>query len=723
MISSNITNFLVFNWWDKYHHILLLVVLGTLILLFALTLKKSSYTVQYINYLGFISIIILLILVPINNIATINTLWFTDDYLYLAFYLIGGCFIGVTLINISELTYIKENKDIEFPMLVIMGFISTAIMLGSTNLMAIFIALEGLAFLSYVLVAFERGLKLSALAGIRYLFLGAIPTGIFVLGIVELYSFLGTFNLDAIEKLTRNFIDLEQTHLTTSDLNFLNIIDIITYINNFNENNSNINSIYNTLFTLNNDLLLNQLKNSDIYFSDCRNYESLYSTVLYYNEFFNLPTSNILLESSYFIGDIITSLNSTLDKSFVNYENIGSLWLIENNSVNNNNTLLQADFWLNNYTQNNDYSETLTCYNILLENNLNLNNNIISTYFTTHLSELNSLVSKINEISNFDNSIFLSNNDLKYFATHLLEGIKQIDLPQIPVIVKIAIILVSVNLLFKITAVPFNMWAPRVYEGAPLPAVMFLTIFSKIAVIFFMLRFFLVYFYDFLSTWAPVLLLCGLGSMIAAIIGAISETKIKRFFVFSSMSHVGLMLLAIACANLHGGKAVIIYLIVYTITSLGGWTIIMLLIQKTTKNTIKRVTHITNLKGLAKNNALLSFFLAIIMLSMSGIPPLAGFFAKFEVLYALTETQLFGIAFLALLLSVISFFYYLRIIKVLYFDSIKNYKIQNKNNSEKAFILSIGFLFTIFFIIYMQQPLIYCIHSIFKSFFKEIFIL
>ena len=99
------------------------------------------------------------------------------------------------------------------------------------------------------------------------------------------------------------------------------------------------------------------------------------------------------------------------------------------------------------------------------------------------------------------------------------------------------------------------------------------------------------------------------------------------------------------------------------------------------------------------------------MFSMGGIPPLAGFFAKFEVLYALTETELFSFAFIALLLSVISFFYYLRIIKVLYFDTVKNYKVSFKSSQEKGFILALGFLFTIFFVLYLQQPTVHWIFA------------
>jgi hypothetical protein len=205
-------NSLEFNWFEKYHHILAIIILCTLILLFALTLNKNSYTVRYINYISFASLIVLLVISPIHNINITSTLWFNDDLLYLAFYLIGGIFIALTLLNISDLSFVKENKEIEFPMLILMGFLATVLLIGSTNLISVFISLECLAFLSYVLVAFERSNKLSAQAGVRYLFLGAVPTGLFVLGIVELYSFLGTFNLDDAEKLIYGSNEMSRIH-------------------------------------------------------------------------------------------------------------------------------------------------------------------------------------------------------------------------------------------------------------------------------------------------------------------------------------------------------------------------------------------------------------------------------------------------------------------------------------------------------------------------------
>lgn len=190
---------IIFNiyWIDTYHHVLSIILIGTLILLFALTLNnKSSYTVRLINYISFSTLVVLLIVAPYNDINVVTGLWFNADQIYLLFYLFGGMFVAVSLANVCELSFVKENKDIEYPMLVIMGLLSTLLLMGTTNLMAAFIALECLAFLSYVLVAFERSNKLSSQAGVRYLFIGSIPTGLLVFGTIELFSSTGTFNMN-----------------------------------------------------------------------------------------------------------------------------------------------------------------------------------------------------------------------------------------------------------------------------------------------------------------------------------------------------------------------------------------------------------------------------------------------------------------------------------------------------------------------------------------------
>lgn len=274
----------------------------------------------------------------------------------------------------------------------------------------------------------------------------------------------------------------------------------------------------------------------------------------------------------------------------------------------------------------------------------------------------------------------------------------------LPTIINISIFLIIFYILFKLTAAPFHIWAPSIYEGAPLPITIFLSIFSKITMIFLLIKLLVFYFYFLYTEWSALLLFSGITSIIVGIYGAISETRIKRFFVYSSMGHVGFMLLGISEGGVHGVLATIIYLMIYTVTVFIGWTILFSSEQK--------ITHINQLSGLSKTNPTLSFILAISMLSMSGIPPLAGFYVKFEILYALVESEYYNVALLALLLTVFSFFYYLRIIKILYFEPVKKFKLQFKLNKTQAFLLALCFLFLVNFSLYFQQPIIYIFKNI-----------
>jgi len=302
----------------------------------------------------------------------------------------------------------------------------------------------------------------------------------------------------------------------------------------------------------------------------------------------------------------------------------------------------------------------------------------------------------VEAVKNADN-VFNANKTLNLISTNHLNN-------STPTIITISIFLIIFYILFKLTAAPFHAWAPSIYEGAPLPVTIFLSIFSKITLIFLLIKILNFYFYFLYSDWSSLLLFCGIGSILVGIYGAISETRIKRFFIYSSMGHVGFMILGIAEGGLHGVLSTLTYLIIYTITVFIGWLILY--------TSEKNITHINQLRGLSKTNPTLSFILAISMLSMSGIPPLAGFFVKFEILYALIESEYYNIGLLALFLTVCSFFYYLRVIKILYFEPIKKYELSFKLNKTQAFILAICFLFLINFVLYLQQPIFYLLKNI-----------
>ena len=263
----------------------------------------------------------------------------------------------------------------------------------------------------------------------------------------------------------------------------------------------------------------------------------------------------------------------------------------------------------------------------------------------------------------------------------------------------LVIIFVLINLSFKITAAPFHFWAPSVYGGSPLPTITFLSVFSKLTIIFLFINLFLTVFDNLKFIWQPILFFLGVFSVVISILGAFSEKLFKRFFVYSSIGHVGFMILGVAVLNFEGILGAIDYLILYVISSFIVWFIVMHLTKKT--------THLISFKGLAYNYPTLSLILVISLFSISGLPPMGGFFVKFEIFYSLINSSQYFIGYILFLLTVFSFFYYLRLIKIIYFEDNKTLK-KNKNlNDIKLRLISILIFILPLYILFMQEPIIY----------------
>ena len=225
------------------------------------------------------------------------------------------------------------------------------------------------------------------------------------------------------------------------------------------------------------------------------------------------------------------------------------------------------------------------------------------------------------------------------------------------------IVFILVGLAFKISAVPFHMWAPDVYEGSPTTVTLFFTMVPKIAALTVFIRFLYVPFLNLIDQWQMILVFLSIASMLLGAVAAIGQKNIKRLIAYSSISHIGYALAGIASASNEGIQSSIIYLSIYIIMNLGLFSCLLML-----KRNNEYYENIDDLSGLSKNHPLLSLSLLIILFSLAGIPPLAGFFAKFYVFKAVIEQSMFFLAIIGLLSTVIAAFYYLRIIKIIYFD-------------------------------------------------------
>ncbi|MDP6874951.1 MAG: NADH-quinone oxidoreductase subunit NuoN [Alphaproteobacteria bacterium] len=258
----------------------------------------------------------------------------------------------------------------------------------------------------------------------------------------------------------------------------------------------------------------------------------------------------------------------------------------------------------------------------------------------------------------------------------------------------VGIVFLCAGLAFKVSAVPFHMWTPDVYEGAPTPVTAFFAVAPKIAALALFMRALIVPFVAISADWQQIIIVISVASMLLGAFAAIWQNNIKRLMAYSSIGHVGYALIGLAAGSAEGVRGVLIYLAIYVAMNLGTFACILCMRRKT-----GMVEGISDLAGLSKNNPMMALALAVFMFSMAGIPPLGGFFGKFYVFVAAVNAELYALAVIGVLASVVGAFYYLRIIKVMYFDE-PGEPFEAPMAMEMRAIIGLCGIFVVFFAFY-----------------------
>ena len=319
----------------------------------------------------------------------------------------------------------------------------------------------------------------------------------------------------------------------------------------------------------------------------------------------------------------------------------------------------------------------------------------------------------------------------------------------------IGLLFILIAFLFKLGAVPFHMWTPDVYEGAPTTAMAFFAITPKIAIIALLLRLCLYTFYDLIETWQIIIIICSLLSMFIGTFGALNQKKIKRLLAYSSIAHVGYLLIGLATGTIESIESLLLYITIYIPMIIATFGLFLMLQSACAPSTLKTITplqykfkkspvssllasnpiwnihskdlsyrgskllsftsfpgdkkengttHITDLSSLSKTNPLLATSVAMLFFSNAGVPPLAGFYGKFNVILDAIASSMYLVALAAVICSVLGTFYSIRLVKIIYFHRMNLrqnkrvwYKIMSK---ESSIIVAISFFFTIFFFLY-----------------------
>ncbi len=259
------------------------------------------------------------------------------------------------------------------------------------------------------------------------------------------------------------------------------------------------------------------------------------------------------------------------------------------------------------------------------------------------------------------------------------------------------IVFILVGLAFKISAVPFHMWAPDVYEGSPTTVTLFFTLVPKIAALTVFIRFLYVPFLNLIDQWQMIIVFLSLASMVFGAVAAIGQKNLKRLIAYSSIGHVGYALAGLASGSNDGIQNSVIYIIIYILMNLGLFSCLLMMKRNNTY-----FEEIDDLSGLSKNHPLLSLSLLVILFSLAGIPPLAGFFAKFYIFKSVIEQSMYFLAIVGLLSTVIAAFYYLRIIKIMYFDEEKE-RYDTDHSMWLKFSLTVSTLLILMYFIFPSQ--------------------
>jgi NADH-quinone oxidoreductase subunit N len=262
----------------------------------------------------------------------------------------------------------------------------------------------------------------------------------------------------------------------------------------------------------------------------------------------------------------------------------------------------------------------------------------------------------------------------------------------------IGLVFLLVGIAFKIAAVPFHMWTPDVYEGAPTPVTAFFAAAPKLAAMALLIRVLLSAFPGIAVQWQQIIVFLSIASMLLGAFAAIGQSNIKRLMAYSSIGHVGYALIGLAANSEAGTQSVLLYLAIYLFMTVGAFACILSMRLKD-----GMAEEIDALSGLAKNNLPMAFVLAMILFSMAGVPPLAGFFAKFYVFAAAIQAQLYALAVIGVLASVVAAYYYLRVVKIMFFDEAKPAFLPVERGA--GFVMTIAGLFVLLFVL-LPAPLV-----------------
>ena len=556
------------------------------------------------------------------------------------------------LMMYTHLNHQKINQ-FEYILLFLFSILGLFLLCSSNDLLTSYLAIELQSLSFYVLASFKKNSTFSVDAGIKYFILGAFASSLFLFGSSLIYGVTGTINFSDFKDLffwifpgsILGLSNLEQ-YYENQDQDIL----LLALLEKFSNSQDKLLSQYDG------DVLRYEIDNTKLYENSVYNYEKIYIYSLITSTVIDsmhsiLTTSNnqssLTYEQLYYLGEWLYFLQFSGDTMI--YHLLNSYYLVCDNT--------------NDFIEKGTFDEK--------------NRFELTRWFFGSFSFLIAGCVKQNDFQDL----------------HVLESSLDTNLLQI------GLTFILISLFFKLAIAPFHIWSPDVYEGSPTSSTFFFAIVPKLGLFVLLIRIFYGSFYGLIDNWRYLCVLVAIVSIIVGSFGGLEQRKLKTLLAYSSISHMGYSLIAFNSGTFEGIQMLLSYLIVYVFSGLCIWSIFIIARLKNNHSLLKHNKDLTDLVLLNKTNKMLALFFTISLFSVAGFPPMIGFLVKVGIFLTAIESSMYFLALISILCSVVATFYYIRIIKIMYFEKVIVGKLYYPITSNKGIIISLLFISLIFLFI------------------------
>jgi NADH:ubiquinone oxidoreductase subunit 2 (subunit N) len=623
----------------------------------------------------------------LNYVSFNNTI--ANDYLSFASKLIINISAIIFLLMVQEHLLTQKINHFEYLLIFLFALLGLFLLCSSNDLIIAYLSIELQSLAFYLLAAFKKNSTYSIEAGLKYFVLGAFSSGLFLFGSSLIYGISGSITFTDFKDLFYWSIP-GCTPIVLHSLSLLDRLDLLTNkirligIDQFSLSEYDCNTLltefeyFNQLTVLDKSQLQDFVVKTNLYNELGKYFEAgLFSQIN--SQFFNERGIHLKEHSDIFndYSIIFHNFAKKLLWQTIAKESENSRFLIDSLIYDIAGKKIEMGI-------ENQNSHSSLCYLKILAHNM-------SSYF-------NDKYPKNSELLTVYTPYFIVPDDYqikKYFYIY-----KAFDIT----LLRFALTFILISLFFKLAIAPFHSWSPAIYENSPSSTTFFFVVVPKLALFVFLLKIFYFGFFGFIDSWRYYIIIGAISSIIVGCVAGLEQRKLKSLLAYSSISHMGYLLISFSSGNLNGLQMLLNYLIIYMISGLCVWSIFVLTKLKNNYSK-KQNKDLGDFVLLHKSNKILALILTISLFSIAGLPPTIGFLVKMSIFLSAIESSIYFISLISILFTAISAFYYIRIIKILYYEPVLVGKLYYPITTQKAFVTTL--LFYSFFFFFINPTVLY----------------